>query len=323
MTKLTRRTFAASAAAAADRRRPRLPDARARTGLSGAARHRHRAMGRGRRHRRDRAHRRGAARKGPRPAVQRGEPHRRLRRGRPLGHRDRRTRWLHHRHDHGGNHHDALAGPDRAQSEELHAARADERGSAGRHRQLILAVQDREGACRRHQGGARREAESLRHGPGRHLASGAGRLAQGDGTGAQSCRVGAVERRRARDAGSRGRRPRFVHLLHSGGARPYRGWQGAGTRPHGAGAQPGVQGHSDAQRSDGHRLFDRRVARHRGPEGPAGGRRHQAHRLAEEGLGLEGVQGLHEQPRLRRGVGRRSPVRELHGQGRRARWATP
>ena len=89
------------------------------------------------------------------------------------------------------------------------------------------------------------------------------------GLGAQSCRVGAVERRRARDAGSRGRRPRFVHLLHSGGARPYRGGQGAGTRPHGAGAQPGVQGHSDAQRSDGHRLFDRRVARHRWPEGAA------------------------------------------------------
>ena len=65
-----------------------------------------------------------------------------------------------------------------------------------------------------------------------------------------------------------------------------------------------------------------------GPKGLPAGCRHQAHRLAEEGLGLEGVQGLHEQPRLRRGVGRRRAVRELHGQGRRAdgrrhegRWA--
>jgi len=44
--------------------------------------------------------------------------------------------------------------------------------------------------------------EGLRHGPGRHLASSPRRLAQGDGPRGKSCRLGAVERRRARDAGS-------------------------------------------------------------------------------------------------------------------------
>ena len=36
---------------------------------------------------------------------------------------------LHHRHDHGRNRHDALAGPDRAQAHELHAARVAQRRS--------------------------------------------------------------------------------------------------------------------------------------------------------------------------------------------------
>jgi membrane protease YdiL (CAAX protease family) len=67
----------------------------------------------------------------PRPAVQRGQPHRRLGRGGPLGHRHRGGRRLHHRHDHGGNHHDAPPGPDRAEPHQLHAAGADERRPAG------------------------------------------------------------------------------------------------------------------------------------------------------------------------------------------------
>ena len=45
-----------------------------------------------------------------------------------------------------------------------------------------LALQDREGARRRHQGRACRQVQGLRHRPGRHLASGAGRLDAGDGT---------------------------------------------------------------------------------------------------------------------------------------------
>ncbi len=54
-----------------------------------------------------------------------------------------------------------------------------------------------------------------------------------------------------------------------------------------------------------------------GPKGLPRRRRHQAHGGAEEGLRLQGVQGLHEQSRLRRGVGRRGAVRQVHGRGRR------
>ena len=118
------------------------------------------------------------------------------------------ARRLHHRHDHGGNHHDALAGADRARPQELYAARPDERGPARHPGELLVALQDHQGAGGRHQGLAGRQAEGFRHRPGRHLASGAGRLAQGDGTCGEPRRLGAVERRRARHAGSRGRRPR-------------------------------------------------------------------------------------------------------------------
>jgi tripartite-type tricarboxylate transporter receptor subunit TctC len=48
--------------------------------------------------------------RGSRPAGECGEPHGWLGRGRPFRHRDGAAGWLHHRHDHGGNHHDALAG---------------------------------------------------------------------------------------------------------------------------------------------------------------------------------------------------------------------
>ena len=87
--------------------------------------------------------------------------------------------------------------------------------------------------------------------------------------------------------------------------------------------QPGLQGYADAEGSHGHRLFDRRVARHRGAEGPAAGGRDQAHRHAEEGLRLEGVQGLHEQSRLRRGVGRCRPNSPSSWTRATPRWATP
>ena len=90
-----------------------------------------------------------------------------------------------------------------------------------------IALQDREGARRRHQGRACRQVQGLGHRPGRHLASGAGRLDAGDGTCAEPRGLGAVERRRARDAGSRGRRPRPHHLLGAGSARHHRGRQGA------------------------------------------------------------------------------------------------
>ena len=63
-----------------------------------------------------------------------------------------------------------------------------------------------QGAGRRDQGRAGWKVESLGHGPGRHLASGAGRLADRDGPEARSCGVGALERRGAGHAGSGGRR---------------------------------------------------------------------------------------------------------------------
>ncbi len=113
------------------------------------------------------------------PAVQRRQPHRRLRRRRPFRDRDRRAGRLHARHHHGRDRDDALAGPDRAQADQLHAAGADERGSAGHPGESGLALQDRQGTGRRDQGGARRQVQGLRHRPGRHLASRAGRLAQG------------------------------------------------------------------------------------------------------------------------------------------------
>ncbi len=180
MTKLTRRAFAASAACSRGRHsslaRPAFAQA-----YPAAAGHGHLPVGRGRRHRRHRAHRRGAAGKGTGPAVQRREPHRRLGRGRSLRHRDRAARRLHDRHDHGRNHDDALAGPHRVEPEELHPAGADERRSARHPGQRLVALQEREGTRRRHQGALRRQDEGLRHRPGRHLAPRAGRLAQGDG----------------------------------------------------------------------------------------------------------------------------------------------
>ena len=69
------------------------------------------------------------------------------------------------------------------------------------------------------------------------------------------------------------------------------------------GPQPRLPRRADAEGGDGHRLFDRCVARHCRPQGPARRRRDQAHRVAEEGFRLQGVQGLHEQSRLRNGVG--------------------
>ena len=88
-------------------------------------------------------------------------------------------------------------------------------------------------------------------------------------------------------------------------------------------AQLGFPGRADAEGSRRHRLFGRRLARHRGAEGHAAGCRHQAHRRAEEGLRLQGVQGLHEQSRLRRGVGRCGRSSRNSWTRATPRWATP
>ena len=104
----------------------------------------------------------------------------------------RRAGRLHDRHHHRRDLDDALAGADRVQARQLHAARADERGPARHPGQRLEPVQDRQGAGRRHQGGAAGQAESVRHRPGRHLASGAGRLAHRHGPEARSRRLGAA-----------------------------------------------------------------------------------------------------------------------------------
>ncbi|MGY3109647.1 tripartite-type tricarboxylate transporter receptor subunit TctC [Bradyrhizobium sp. LM6.9] len=61
---------------------------------------------------------------------------------------------------------------------------------------------------------------------------------------------------------------------------------GKGQEPchHGAGAQSDLQGRADAEGGDGHRLRDRRLARDRRAKEPAAGDRDEAHRRAEEGL---------------------------------------
>ncbi len=73
---------------------------------------------------------------------------------------------------------------------------------------------------------------------------------------------------------------------------------------------------TDAEGGDGHRLCDRRVARHCGAEGFARGCRDQTHGIIEEGFRLQRVQGVHEQSRLRNGVGRCGAIRDIHGQRR-------
>ena len=82
--------------------------------------------------------------------------------------------------------------------------------------------------------------------------------------------------------------------------------------------QPRLPDRADPEGRDGHRLLDRRLARLCRPQGHAGRHGGKAHRGAEEGLRLEGVQRLHVEPRLRRHLGRRTGLREVHGRRRRA-----
>ena len=266
---INRRTIlkgAAAAGAAGLIAKPALGQAQ----LADAADHHDLPLGRGRRHRRDGAHRRPAPGEGSRPAGQRRQPHRRLRRGRPFGDRDRRAGRLHDRHADGRDLDDAPSGPDRADAGELSAAGADERGPAGRAGLDVEPLQGHQGAGRGDQGGASRQAQGVGHRTGRHLAPGAGRLARGHGPEAEPCRLGAVQRRRARHAGSGRRRHRHRHLLGAGSARHDRCRQGEVARHHGDGTQSAVQGRADAERDARHQLLGRRLARHRRPQGPAG-----------------------------------------------------
>ncbi len=66
----------------------------------------------------------------------------------------------------------------------------------------------------------------------------------------------------------------------------------------------------------GTQLADRGVARDRGAEGHSGAGAEDARHRAEEGLRLQGVQGLHGEPRLRRGLGRSRRHHQVHGRVR-------
>ena len=143
--------------------------------LSRAAHHADRALGRGRRHRRGGAHPGHADGKRPRPADQRGQPHRRLRCRGPSGDLGGAARWLHHRHHHGGDRHDAPPGPHRPEGLVVHADRAGQRRPRRHAGARRCAVQERQRAGRGDQGQPR-QVQGLGHRPGRHLAPGDRRL---------------------------------------------------------------------------------------------------------------------------------------------------
>jgi Tripartite tricarboxylate transporter family receptor len=77
-------------------------------------------------------------------------------------------------------------------------------------------------------------------------------------------------------------------------------------------AQPRLPGRADHAGDRGRHLGDRRLARHRRPEGPAGGGHERAHPGAGEGLQQRRIQGLHVGARLRHALGRRRRFRRLH-----------
>ena len=97
------------------------------------------------------------------------------------------------------------------------------------HRARRFAVQVGQGSARLRQGQPGQD-EGVGHRAGRHLASGARRPAERPEDSAERDSVGAVQRRRAGDAGSRRRRRRHRHVLAARGARADRGRQGAAAR---------------------------------------------------------------------------------------------
>ncbi len=237
--------------------------------------------------------------------VQRRQPHRRLGRRRPLRDRDRRTRWLHHRHDHGGNHHDASSGTDRAQSDQLHAAGAAQRRSAGRAGEMPIAPtrprRNLPTRSRRH-----RPASSRRQVPVRvvsgisHSSAGCWRMglkpdhvhwvpSNGAAPAMQDLAAGGIDIVTCSV-------PEAKSMIDAGKARSrWRSWQMR--------SQSAFKDVPTLKSSCGHRLFGRRLARHCGTQGSAGRHGRQAHCSPQEGLELEGVQRLHGRSRLRREVG--------------------
>ena len=203
---------------------------------------------------------------------------------------------------------------------ELHAPRTDERrptGRAGQHQPL----QDRQGAGRRYQGGPVGQVQSIGYGAGRHLASGARRLAQAMGL-RPTTSPGYLERGRARHAGSRGRRGRPRNLLGAGG----RAMIEAGKARSLAIMAPSATRSSRTCRPSTRSwasITRRRVAGHRGPEEPAGRHPGAAPGLPQEGLRIEGIHRLHGRPRLRGEMGRPAGLRPVHGCERQPKWERP
>ena len=221
-----------------------------------------------------------AAGEGSRPAVQRREPHRRLGRGRPFGDRDRARRTA----TRIGMitveiTHDALAGADRARPEELHAARADERRPARRPGRVGSSPYKT----------IKELADAIKAAPaGKIKASGTGQggiwhLALVGWLTAMGLKADHVPW-----VPSNGAAPAMQDLAAGGidivtcsvpeAKRHDRRRQGARARRDGAAAQSRLRRRADAEGSRRHRLLGRRLARHRGAEGPAGRHRRPSSR---------------------------------------------
>ena len=104
------------------------------------------------------------------------------------------TWGLAHRRDH----HDALAGARADPAERFHNRLDHQRRCRRADRAHGIAVQEREGIARRHQGETGRHLQSLRHRPGRHLASRPCRLAACRKGRSEESAVGAEPGRRSR-----------------------------------------------------------------------------------------------------------------------------
>ncbi|CAA9248555.1 MAG: Tricarboxylate transport protein TctC, partial [uncultured Acetobacteraceae bacterium] len=292
--------------------RPPGPGAAALAEPAGAA---HLPLGRWRRHGRRGPHCGAVAGTGVGPALQRGEPHRRLRGGGARGHRRGGAGRLLARDHHGRDLHAPLAGADGAHLPQLHAARPDEQRPAGRAGEQHVPAPGRQVAGRRHQGEPAGAAQGVRHRSGRHLALGARRVARRHGAEGRPCALGAFQRRRAGHAGLGGGRARLHHLLGAGGA----GDAGRRACPRaggdGAGAAFRLPEHPDPERGDGCRLPERRLARHRRPARHPGRGQGGGGTGAGQGVQFERVQGVHEQPRLRPHLRRRRGLRAPPGSG--------
>ena len=204
-------------------------------GLSRAADHADRALGRGRRHRRGGAHPRHADGEGSRPAGQRGQPHRRLRRRRPPGHLGRAPDGYTIGTDHGRDRHDAPPGSHRAEGTSYTPIALVNADPAGVQVRADAPYKNRQRPARGDQGQPG-QVQGLGHRPGRHLAPGDRRPAARPEDRPGGPALGAVQRRRAGTERPRRRRRRGGALLAARSARADRSRQGQEPGGHGSAA---------------------------------------------------------------------------------------